>query len=154
MATTEEQVYELIWHNSNDLNTGDIKKSLGCEGGDVVEAVSSLRGKGKITPSARGWTTVPSCPEFSPAKQETVDSHYHHSMTVKVEAEDLEKGSVTVKMDPYRVCDIYSTGGGPREQMIKKLLRWTDKGQSEDKVLSEIESALNRWKEMRREDGL
>lgn len=80
-------------------------------------------------------------------------AHYRHTVRAPIRDEDIARGYTEVKLDPYRVCDVYQTGGGPREQMIKKLLRWTDKGQSEDKVLAEIESALTRWKEMREEDA-
>ena len=79
--------------------------------------------------------------------------HYRHTIRARITDEDIARGYTEVKLDPYRVCGIYATGGGPREQMIKKLLRWTDKGQSEEKVIAEIESALARWKEMRREDA-
>lgn len=81
-----------------------------------------------------------------------MSAHYRHSVRVSVTAEDFERGYAIYKLDPYRVCDLYSTGGGPREQMIKKLLRWTDKGHDEDQVLREIGSALDRWHEMRAED--
>lgn len=78
--------------------------------------------------------------------------HYRHTVRVPVTADDARRGYAVLKLDPYRVCDVYDTGGGPREQVIKKLLRWTDKGQSEDKVLDEIQAALTRWREMRAED--
>lgn len=58
-----------------------------------------------------------------------------------------------VKLDPYRICNIYNIGGGPREQIIKKCLRGTSKGDEELKVISEIRSALDRWEEMIKEDG-
>ncbi|MDY7116582.1 hypothetical protein RAN53_09485 [Halomonas sp. SSL-5] len=79
--------------------------------------------------------------------------HYRHVIRAPITDEDIARGYTEVKLDPYRVCDIYATGGGPREQMVKKLLRWTDKGQSEERVIGEIESALKRWKEMREEDA-
>lgn len=81
-------------------------------------------------------------------------AHYRHRVRARITDEDIARGFVEIKLDPYRVCDVYDTGGGPREQMVKKLLRWTDKGQSEEKVLDEIESALKRWREMRWEDAL
>jgi len=78
-------------------------------------------------------------------------AHYRQFIRARITDEDIARGYTEVKLDPYRVCDAYDTGGGPREQMVKKLLRWTDKGQSDEQVLGEIESALTRWKQMREE---
>lgn len=80
-------------------------------------------------------------------------AHYRRVIRAPITDEAIARGYTEVKLDPYRVCDVYQTGGGPREQMIKKLLRWTDKGQPEETVIAEIESALARWKEMREEDA-
>ena len=68
------------------------------------------------------------------------DSHYSHQY----------KG---IKLDPYRIAWIYRMQGGPREQIMKKCLRFTDKGQTEQQVVDEIRSALNRWQAMLDEDG-
>lgn len=57
-----------------------------------------------------------------------------------------------VKMDPYRIADIYQIPAGPRWQILKKTLRGTSKGQSEQEVINEIRSALDRWQEMVEED--
>jgi len=92
-------------------------------------------------------------PLFEVMKMPDPAAHYRHVIRAPITDEDIARGYTEVKLDPYRVCDVYQTGGGPREQMIKKLLRWTDKGQSEGKVIAEIESALKRWKEMREEDA-
>lgn len=58
-----------------------------------------------------------------------------------------------IKLDPYRIAKIYAMQGGPREQIMKKCLRFTDKGQTEQQVVNEIRTALNRWQEMLEEDG-
>lgn len=57
-----------------------------------------------------------------------------------------------VKLDPYRICQVYGIGGGPREQIIKKCLRGTKKGGDMLTVISEIRTALDRWEEMVMED--
>ena len=57
-----------------------------------------------------------------------------------------------IKLDPYRIARIYDMRGGPREQIMKKCLRFTDKGQTEEQVEAEIRSALDRWREMLQED--
>lgn len=58
-----------------------------------------------------------------------------------------------IKLDPYRIAKVYEMQGGPREQIMKKCLRFTDKGQTEQQVVNEIRSALNRWQAMIDEDG-
>lgn len=67
------------------------------------------------------------------------DDHYRHEY----------KG---IKLDPYRIANIYNMNGGPREQIMKKCLRFTDKGQTEQQVINEIRSALDRWQQMLDED--
>lgn len=57
-----------------------------------------------------------------------------------------------VKFDPYRVCQLYDIGGGPREHMLKKLLRGTTKGHTERELVAELQCSLDRWKEMLEED--
>jgi len=59
-----------------------------------------------------------------------------------------------IKLDPYRICEVYNVGGGAREQIIKKGLRWTNKGDSERQVLKEIMQACERRLEMLDEDAL
>jgi len=55
-------------------------------------------------------------------------------------------------LDPYRICQLYEVGGGPREQILKKCLRGTKKGDIEMKVVDDIIIAALRWKEMLLED--
>ncbi len=55
-------------------------------------------------------------------------------------------------LDPYRICQLYGVGGGPREQILKKCLRGTRKGDDEMKVVDDIIIAALRWKEMLLED--
>lgn len=58
-----------------------------------------------------------------------------------------------ILLDPYRIAAVYGMRGGPREQIMKKCLRFTDKGQTEQQVVDEIRSALERWQEMLEEDA-
>ena len=58
-----------------------------------------------------------------------------------------------VLLDPYRICQLYNVGGGPREQILKKCLRGTSKGDDEMKVVDDIIIAALRWKEMLIEDA-
>jgi hypothetical protein len=57
-----------------------------------------------------------------------------------------------VKFDPYRICKMYGVGGGPREHMLKKILRGSGKGHTEDDLIKELQCCLDRWKEMIKED--
>lgn len=53
-----------------------------------------------------------------------------------------------VKLDPYRIARVYGVDGGPREHILKKILRGTTKGHTELEVISEVQSCLDRWREM------
>ena len=59
-----------------------------------------------------------------------------------------------VLLDPYRICQLYEVGGGPREQILKKCLRGSRKGDDEMKVVDDILIAALRWKEMLLEDDI
>ncbi len=80
--------------------------------------------------------------------------HYRYVYQQKVTQDDLSKGYVSVKMDPYRVCALYKVGGGPREHIAKKALRGEDKGHTTIELINELQSCLDRWKEMLGEDAL
>ena len=81
-------------------------------------------------------------------------AHYKFHYTRDLTKDEVQSGKVTIKLDPYRICDIYDVGGGAREQIIKKGLRWTTKGDSEEKVIKEIMQACQRRLEMLEEDKL
>ena len=54
-----------------------------------------------------------------------------------------------VKLDPYRIAKVYGIKGGPREHILKKLLRGLAKeDQSQLDLISEIRLQLDRWEEM------
>ena len=57
-----------------------------------------------------------------------------------------------INLDPYRICAVYGITGGPREHMLKKILRCTDKGHTTLEVLDELQCVLDRWREMAIED--
>lgn len=80
-------------------------------------------------------------------------THYQkYCYTRALTPDEIINGEISIKMDPYRICDIYGMKGGPREQVTKKGLRWTDKGQSERQVIKEIMQACERKIEMLDED--
>lgn len=79
--------------------------------------------------------------------------HYQNYYQRPLTAEELETLTLSVKLDPYRICDALNIGGGAREQIVKKGLRWTSKGDSERQVIKEIMQACERRLEMLTEDG-
>jgi len=79
--------------------------------------------------------------------------HYDNYYIRPLTDEEIQFGKLKVKLDPYRVCDALNIGGGAREQIIKKGLRWTSKGDSEIKVIKEIIQACERRLEMIYEDA-
>ena len=61
-----------------------------------------------------------------------------------------------VKFDPYRVCKMYDINGGPREHIVKKMLRGINKDDginTELDLINVVEGQLRRWKEMIKEDA-
>ncbi len=80
-------------------------------------------------------------------------AHYRYEYRAKVTQEDADRGYVSVKLDPYRICSIYETGGGPREHIVKKGLRGLRKGDTERGLIKQLRDALDRWEEMLGEDG-
>lgn len=92
--------------------------------------------------------------EEDPEPEPSVDTgrHYRYVHRVAVTQEDAVRGFVEVKLDPYRIADIYDLGGGPREHVVKKGLRGTTKGDSERDLVRQLRDALDRWDEMLDED--
>ena len=80
--------------------------------------------------------------------------HYQNFYERKLTPAEKKAGVVKIKLDPYRVCKELNVGGGPREQIVKKGLRWTSKNQTERQVLTEIMQACQRGIEMLDEDGV
>lgn len=85
--------------------------------------------------------------------KEDTGAHYRYGHTVALTQADIERGLVDVKLDPYRIARIYDLGGGPREHIVKKALRGTGKGGSEQQLINELRDALDRWEEMLGEDA-
>jgi hypothetical protein len=79
-------------------------------------------------------------------------AHYRYSYRAKVTQADADRGHVDVKLDPYRICEIYQVGGGPREHIVKKGLRGLRKGDTERGLIKQLRDALDRWEEMLDED--
>ena len=80
--------------------------------------------------------------------------HYRYSYSKVLSEREKKAGVCVFKVDPYRVCDIYNVGGGPREHIIKKALRGVGKGHSEEELIHELQSCLDRWREMVKEENV
>lgn len=93
-------------------------------------------------PEATGDYTKDCLPYYSKEVERVTESkskHYdQYTMKIVLSAEDVENGFVSVRMDPYRVCDFYNVGGGPMEHIVKKGLRGTEKGHTTKDVFLEI----------------
>lgn len=58
-----------------------------------------------------------------------------------------------VKLDPYRIASLYGFNGGPREHILKKLLRGGEKdGRNDLTLIEELRLQLDRWEEITKED--
>ncbi len=79
--------------------------------------------------------------------------HYQYQYKIKLTLDERDSGEVTINLDPYRIADIYGIGGGAREQILKKALRWGGKNQTEEEVIGEIINACERRLEMIKEDN-
>lgn len=79
--------------------------------------------------------------------------HYQNYYTRPLTDEEKATGTLKLKLDPYRLSYALDIGGGAREQILKKALRWTSKGDAEAKVINEIMQACERRLEILREDG-
>lgn len=78
--------------------------------------------------------------------------HYRLEIRRRITDEDISRGWVRVKVDPYRICRLSGIQGGPHEHATKKLLRGKAKGHSERELIREVRACLDRWEEMLNED--
>ena len=77
--------------------------------------------------------------------------HYRHSFKLRLSEADIANGYITVNLDPYRISDVYELGGW-REHVVKKALRGTLKGHSEQELIDELRACIDRAEQMMRED--
>lgn len=57
-----------------------------------------------------------------------------------------------IKLDPYRIMQVYNITNPAQQHAIKKLLRAGQSVKSLSQDIDEVIVTLNRWKEMLRED--
>lgn len=58
-----------------------------------------------------------------------------------------------IKLDPYRILDVYGITSAPHQHAIKKLLRAGDSMKSKEEDIKEVIDTLNRWLDMLSEDN-
>lgn len=73
--------------------------------------------------------------------------HYRYAFRLNLTQEDIDSGFVMVNVDPYRISEVYNLGGW-REHLVKKAIRGTEKGHTEDELLEELQCTLDRAKQM------
>lgn len=66
------------------------------------------------------------------------DKHYNNLLKLKVTKEDLDRGYVSVRLDPYLIGKVCGMLGGAMEHIFKKALRGAKKGHTENEVFAEI----------------
>ena len=66
------------------------------------------------------------------------DKHYNNLLKLKVTPKDLDRGYVSVRLDPYLIGKVCGVLGGAMEHILKKALRGAKKGHTENEVFAEI----------------
>lgn len=79
-------------------------------------------------------------------------SYYNKYITVNINESHKKEGKIRIKLDPYRIAQIFDVRGGAMEQIMKKALRGTGKGHGVMQVYTEIIQAAQRGIEMEEED--
>jgi hypothetical protein len=86
--------------------------------------------------------------------QNDTGKHYRFEHTVKLSSKNIEEGKVTIKLDPYRITQIYDMGDFALQTILKKTLCAGNRGYKDlRKDLEDIITAAQRKLEMLEEDG-
>jgi acyl carrier protein len=140
-----------LWENYQTMTVSDVVSM-------VEESVRPVtRPDLVITPEVQksireAFSGVP-MPKCKPPKGSTdKGKHYRYSYRVNVGREHSDIGYIHINLDPYRICQLYSVGGGCIEHIIKKALRGSEKGHNKEDLLKEIICCAERGLEMLEED--
>lgn len=79
-------------------------------------------------------------------------AHYRFSYKALLTKEDIKKGYVMVKLDPFRICDVYKIKGLGQGTIVKKGLRLGTSIKDQRQDLLDIKNACDRMLEMLDED--
>lgn len=84
-----------------------------------------------------------------------MSNHYRtHRVRFTLTDDEIASGQLIRHVDPYKFVRVFDLGGGPREHLVKKCMRFTSKGHTERQVIEELQQILNRWKELLDDEGL
>lgn len=89
-------------------------------------------------------------PQYLEVEEQDYGKHYRYSFRLNLTSEEAKRGYVIVNIDPYRISEVYELGGW-REHLVKKAIRGTEKGHTEDELIEELQCTLDRAKQMREE---
>ena len=119
---------------------------------------SDISDKGN-TQAYIGWNRLKAHKDFSDkvktVAEETKDEgeHYRFCLEVVVTEEDAAKGSVQIKLDPFRVAEVYGMDDFAMQTMLKKILVAGERGHKDLRQdLKDIICAAERKLEMISED--
>lgn len=88
------------------------------------------------------------------ASAKDTGEHYRFSITVRLNQKDIQRGEVTVSLDPFRLAKVYAINDAPQFTMLKKVLALGDRGyKNEIQDLDDIITAAARKKQMLIEEG-
>lgn len=87
-----------------------------------------------------------------PVITEDTGSHYRYSLRVDISQTDIERGYINVKLDPFRIAEVYKLGLGIGT-ILKKCLACGKRGHNTvEEDLKDIICAAQRMLEMLSED--
>lgn len=115
----------------------------------MKQAADAAYGTGFAQVGPEGVKAVPFAEVM---KTDDPGAHYRWEIRRRITDEDIARGWVRVKLDPYRICQVAGVGGGPHEHAVKKLLRGEAKGHEARALIREARACLDRWEEMIAED--
>lgn len=86
-------------------------------------------------------------------KHEDQGAHYRYSLTVRLQDSDIKSGTITVKLDPFRVAAIYKMNSFALKTVLKKILCAGNRGHKDYKQdIKDCITALERELQMIEED--
>lgn len=78
--------------------------------------------------------------------------HYRKRLKIKLTKEDIERGYVTVQLDPFRIAAVYGMTCNALFTVLKKILRSGSGHKDLLADLDDIDNATKRKREMMEED--
>jgi hypothetical protein len=86
--------------------------------------------------------------------KEDPGKHYRFTHRVKVTVDDAERGFVQVKLDPFRIAQVYAVASFPLQTVLKKVLCAGNRGHKDyEQDIKDCICALQRELEIIEEDS-